>query len=95
MMRIEADQRLIQQQQSRAAEQGLRQQQALSLAAGGFRERAASELGRIDHLERPCTSRRASGPKQRQTPAMAVGAAGDEVPAAEPQLSSAPRVCGM
>src|ERR1700722_15190298 len=45
MMRIEADQRFIQQQQARAAQQGLRQQQTLPLAAGGLRQRTSRERG--------------------------------------------------
>ena len=73
MMRIEADQRFVQQQQARAAQQGLRQQQALALAAGGLGQRTVRELGGVEHVERPCTSRRAVAVEQRQTPAVAVG----------------------
>jgi hypothetical protein len=86
MMRIEADQWFIQQQQARATEQGLRQQQALSFAAGGLGQRASREHGGIDHIERPLHLAACIGAEQRQTPAMTVGAARDEIPAGEPQI---------
>ena len=53
VMRVEADQRLVQQQQARPAQQGLGQQQALPLAARGFGQRAAGKVGGADPLERP------------------------------------------
>ena len=86
MMRIEADQRFVEQQQARAAEQRLGQQQALTLAARGLRQRAPCKLGRLHPLERPRHRLARGAAEQRQAPAVAVDAAGDEVPAREPQL---------
>src|SRR5579863_1378817 len=50
---IKADQRLIEQEQSRLADQRLRKQEPLALAARNFVERAARDLFRADHIERP------------------------------------------
>ncbi len=51
--RVQADQRLVQQQQAGAPEQGLREQQALALAAGGLAEPAPRECRGADQVERP------------------------------------------
>jgi hypothetical protein len=52
MVRIEADQRFVQKEQSWAADQRLGQQQALSLATGDLGERAPRQLARTDEIER-------------------------------------------
>ena len=53
VMGIEADQRLVQQQQGRVAQQRLGQQQPLALAPGGLSERPAGEIARAYHLQSP------------------------------------------
>ena len=81
---IEADQRLVEQQEARAAEQGLRQQQALPFAAGDFAEgpprqcACANEVERAAHLVAP------RGVEKRQSPAMPVHRPGQEVLAGQP-----------
>ena len=50
--RIEADQRLVEQQQFRFADQRLRQQQPLPLAAGHVGQRAPRQIARADRVER-------------------------------------------
>ena len=52
MRRIEADQRLVEQQQLGLADQRLGDEQALALAARQLGERALGEIGRADALER-------------------------------------------
>ena len=75
MMRIEADQRFVEQQQARAAEQRLRQQQALTLAARGLRERTAREVGRLTRASSAHATVVARGAaEQRQAPAVAIDA---------------------
>src|SRR5271157_2466341 len=53
MRRIERDQRLVEQQQPRPAEQRLAQQHPLALAAAEFADRAAGEVARAHFVERP------------------------------------------
>ena len=83
VMRVQADQRFVKQQKARTTEQCLGQQQTLPLAARCFGQWPAREVGCSHHLQRPLHLAARGGAKQRQSPAMAVGAAGDEVPAGE------------
>ena len=85
MRRIERDQRLVEQQQPRPAEQRLAQQHPLALAAREFADRAAGEVARADLIERPVdlASRRLVEPGEAE--ARAHRGAGDDVPAGEPQ----------
>jgi hypothetical protein len=87
MAHIEANQRLIQQQQARLAKQGLREQQPLSFAAGDFAERTPGQIARIDQIERLVHLLPPRNPKPRQSPAMAMPRAGDEVPAAQSDVA--------
>ena len=96
MMRVEADQRLIEQQQPRPPDQRLRQQQALPLAAGGLGQRPARQVARADQVEHPIDLRPPRLAEHRQPQTMAVDRARDEVPAAEPHAcATAPRTCGI
>ena len=53
VVRVEADQRLVEQQQPRPADQRLGQQQALPLAARDLGQRPPRQVGGADQLERP------------------------------------------
>ena len=85
MRRIERDQRLVEQQQPRPAEQRLAQQHPLALAAAKFADRAAGEVARAHFVERPVdlASRRLIEPDEAE--ARAHRGAGDDVPAGEPE----------
>ena len=74
MVRIEADQRLVEQQQSRSADQRLCQQQALPLAAGHFGERAAGQIARADQIEGAIDVGPLRLAQDRQAEAMAIRA---------------------
>ena len=52
MVRIEADQRLVEKEQPRPTDQRLGQQQALPLAAGNLGERAPGQRPCIDQVQR-------------------------------------------
>jgi hypothetical protein len=84
VMGIEADQRLIEQQQPRAANERLGEQQALPFAAGSLRQRPPSQIPGADKIKRPIDL----GPRRlanhRQAQAMPIDHAGDEIPAAQP-----------
>ena len=93
MMGIEADERLVQQQQPRPAEQRLGQQQALALAAGGLHERALGQ--RWHHRSRaPSIWYRSAALAPGRPPAMTVDGAGDEIPAAEAKAAHAVAMLG-
>ena len=85
MRRIERDQRLVEQEQPRPAEQRLAQQHPLALAAGKFADRAAGEVARAHFVERPVdlASRRLI--ELNEAEARAHRGAGDDVPAGEPK----------
>ena len=53
LMLVEADQRLVEQEQARAADQRLGDQQPLALAARHGRERPLGQRRAVDRLERP------------------------------------------
>ena len=81
---VEADQRLVEQQQARAAEQRLGQQQALPLAAGHLADRALiASAARLHQIERPIHLAPCRRAEPRQAPAMPVDRTGHEVAAAE------------
>jgi hypothetical protein len=84
VVRIEADQRLVEEQETRAAEQGLGEEQPLALAAGQLAERPPGETGRADQAEDPLDIMPPGGVQKRQSPAVAVDRRGDEIPAAQP-----------
>src|SRR5262245_65878304 len=84
--RIEADQRLVKQQQFRSAEQSLGEQKSLALAAGhlgqGSRCKMTSADGVEGFLDCACIM-----PVQRgQTPALTIERAGDKVASAHTQV---------
>ena len=87
-MRIETDQRLVQQQKFRLAEQGLGQQQPLQLATGELRQPPTGEWLSLNPIERPRDFLRAAPPDQRQPPALAAPGAGDKIPAAQRQIGN-------
>ncbi|CAM2152069.1 hypothetical protein PT2222_270105 [Paraburkholderia tropica] len=82
MVRVEADERLVEQQQFRVAEQTLREQQALALAAREFRKRPVGELRRAHEIEHAGDVGARGGVGARQAPAVPVGGHRHEVAAA-------------
>ena len=72
MVRIEADQRLVEQQQPRAAEQRLGQQQPLPLAARQLRQRPARQLAGADQIQHAIDFGSAGLVRKGQAQAMAV-----------------------
>ena len=83
VVRVEAHQRFVEQQQPRPAEQRLRQQQPLPLAAGNFPQWPTRQFGRADQRQHALDLPPVGAAKQRQPPAVAGHGAGDEVPAAQ------------
>ena len=83
---VEAVERLVEQQQSRRADERPRDQQPLLLAARALADRPPRVAGRADELDRLLDALRAAAvrPGQRQAPAGAVEAEPDEVDAADP-----------
>ena len=87
MAGVEADQRLVEQQQLRLADQRLRQQQPLALAARHVGERTRGEFAVRRPPSSVCSIVTALGrAQQRQAPALAVHRAGDEVEASDAQI---------
>ena len=84
MMRIQADQRLVQQQQRRLADQRLREQQPLPLAAGDLRQRPPCQRPRADQLEARSTSVLRGTAQPGQPQPVAIHRAGHEIPATQP-----------
>src|SRR6185312_8624857 len=80
---VEADQRLIEQQQPRPAEQSLREQQALALPARELDQHALREGAAADGIDRPLEIEARLGPQSRQSPAIPAGGARDECPSAQ------------
>src|ERR1700733_14609766 len=85
MRGIKRDQRLVEQQQGRPADEPLAQQHTLALPARQFADRAVGEIARADFVERPVdlSPRRLVESGQAET--AADRRAGDDVPASEPQ----------
>src|SRR5690606_24839956 len=84
--RIEADERLVQQEQLRAAEQRLREQEPPQLSAREPSQRPPRQVFGFDECERALDLAPPLGPQYRQPPALAAIGAGDEVPAAEAEI---------
>ena len=89
MRRIERDQRLVEEQQARPAEQRLAQQHELALAAGKLRDRAPREFARPDFVERPVDLAADRLVEPGEAEARADRCAGDDVPPGEPQTQKA------
>ena len=91
---VEAVQRLVEDQELRAAHERLREQQPLLLAAGELADRAVGVARRADeaeHLGDPGVLRAAAlaatpGDGERHAPAIAVEAEANEVDAADPRV---------
>ena len=86
VVRVEADQRFVEQQQLRIAEQALREQQALPFAARQLRQRPARERRAADEIEHAIDVAARGRVRVRQPPAVAVGGHRDEVVAAHPAV---------
>jgi hypothetical protein len=93
---IERDQRLVEQQEARAAKQRLAEQHALPFAPRKLADRLAGEVSRADLVERPVDlSRRAalsSEPKPNRRPNAALATTSQPV---SRRPAMAPRFCGM
>ena len=85
-VRIEAQQRFVEQKQLRLAEQRLREEQPLELASGELAQRPRRERLRLDGCDGAVHVASARSPGQRKPPALAVKRARDEIPAGEPQI---------
>ena len=85
-MQVEADQRFVEQQESRRAEQRLRQQQALQFAAGEVAETPGGEGRGADRLERGRPTLAPGAAEARQAPASAVAGARDKIAAPQRQV---------
>src|SRR5208282_860988 len=83
--RVERDQRLVEQQQTRPAEQRLAQQYKLTLSARQFADRAPGEIARAHFVERPVDLAPRRLVEQDEAEAAADRRAGDDVPAGEPE----------
>ena len=96
MRRIERDQRLVEHQQARLADERLAEQHELALAARQFADRAAGEVARADLVERPVDL----APRRLVEPDEAEPAADRRGWRRRPSRSAwnpatAPRLCGM
>ncbi len=94
-MRIEADQRLVEQQQLWLSEQGLGEQQPLEFATRKFAQGPVSEVLRGDGFERLVDLPPAVASGQRQPPTLAVQGAGHEIPAAQWQVRNGGALLGQ
>ncbi len=90
MRRVERDQRLVEQQQTRPADERLAQQHPLALAARQFADRAAGELARAHFVERPVDLAPRRLVERDEAEAAADRRAGDDVPAGQPQACDCP-----
>ena len=82
---IERDQRLVEQQQARAAQQRLAQEHLLALAARQFADRAPGEVARADLVERPVDLAPGFPVETDEAETAADRGARNHVPAGEPQ----------
>src|SRR5690242_9979754 len=73
VFRIEADQRLVEQQQLGLTQQRLAQKQPLTLAARHFRQWPFRKISRPDQVQSPLDIAALRGAEQRQAPAVAAG----------------------
>ena len=80
---VQADQRLVKEQETRAPEQGLREEQSLALAAGHLAKGAPSEVGRTDEAKHPLHVAPPGGVKDRQAPPMPVDSRCNKIPSAQ------------
>ncbi len=87
--RVEADQRLVEQQQAWIAEQCLGEHQALALAAGHAVDRASGERPRLDQVDRAIDLAPSRGIEPWLAPAMTFGGAGDEIAATQAKRAAA------
>ena len=83
---VEADQRLVEQQQLRLADQRLRQQQPLPLAARHVGQRPRGEIAGADRVERFLDHAAVVLTDRRQAPSLAVERARDEIAPAHSQV---------
>ena len=95
MRRVERDQRLVEQQQARPADQRLAQEHELALAARQFADRPPGELARADLVERPVdlAPRRLVERTKPKRPPIAALATTSQPVSLRPAI--APRFCGM
>ena len=86
MAGVEADQRLVEQQQLGPADQRLRQQQALPLAARHVAQRAGGEIARADRASVSSIMRAVGAAERGQAPALAIERGADEIAPAQAQV---------
>ena len=91
MRRVETDERLVEEQQARLAEQRLREQQSLALPARELGERAPGQRARADAIERRGDVAPRGSARDRHAEPMSVDGARDEIPSAQPALAQ----CGF
>ncbi len=85
MRRVERDQRLVEQQQARPAEQCLAEQHLLALAARQFADRALGKIARADFVQRPVDLAPDFPVEADEAEAASDRGARDHVPTGEPQ----------
>src|SRR6185437_3849907 len=83
VVRVEADQRLIEQEQPRPAEQRLGEQKALALPTRELREHALRERSATHGVDRPLEVPARLGAEPRQPPAVPACGTCDERPSAQ------------
>src|SRR5262249_25074156 len=83
---VEADERLIEQQELRLTKKRLREQQALPFSARHVGQGPAGEVRRADRSQRLFDHAAVGAGERRQAPALAVHGARDEIEAAHPQI---------
>src|SRR5262252_4055956 len=86
MVRIEADERLVEQEELRLADQRLRNQEPLALAAGELGNGMSGQVLRADQVQRALHVLALRRAAPGQAPAMPAGDAGDEVPSSDPRM---------
>ena len=81
-VRVETDERLVEQEKLRPADERLREEQPLQLSAGELGERARRERLGLDHGDDAIDFICAAPVEHGKAPTFAVQRAGDEIPAA-------------
>src|SRR5579871_3781380 len=85
-MWVEADERLVEQQELRLAEQCLREEETLHLAAGELGQRTLCQRARLDGFDGPRDLVLAGAREKRQAPTLALEGAGNEIPATQAMI---------
>ncbi len=83
VVRVEAEQRLVEQQQPRTADQRLGQQQTLPFAAGRLGQRSSRQLAGADQIEHAIDFGTSGLAREWHAQSVAIDDPGDEVPAAQ------------